>query len=171
MLRKKSYQIFIPEEPEPTPVKVEEIKKIRKPELEEAISAEEEAILPQILPPPPPPPEKVIRKYEKLMPLPVPSEEILDDDYDVFEVDLSVPHTDYAVGLKEAGILANTMTIDEAPSEFFFKINKPSKRPLRAVVGKKFELMPIQEIYVTNPPGMGIAKIVVTFKRKYALRE
>lgn len=89
--------------------------------------------------------------------------------YLVLSVDLSVAHTDEALGLREvlaaAGApYASYMTIIAAPSAFAFKLNSKGMDAIDAAVGLEEKDFEITEIYVTNAAGAGTAQIEVEYR-------
>jgi hypothetical protein len=131
------------------------------------LSPEDATLLEKIIAvPPPPAPEKIA---EKIGAERMPIEEDREEDYDLFEIDLSTPHTDEPLGLATRGIVATSFYIEKAPAPFQYKVNSKARPARDAAVGKGEQRMWIKEIYYSNEAaGADLkAQIVVYYKRKY----
>lgn len=80
--------------------------------------------------------------------------------YKVYELDLSSPRTDEALGLDG---MANTITIMAAPANFSYKINSTDNDSIDAVKGLKQDGVSITEVYISNEAGSGTAKIFLSW--------
>lgn len=86
--------------------------------------------------------------------------------YAVFDVDLSTPHQNLPIGLIPRGVIGTSLTIEQVPNEFFFKVNSVGNDPLLALQGKTYNVGTIREVYITNEENYGTGKMVVTWERQ-----
>ena len=94
---------------------------------------------------------------------PVLTQEIKHKNYKNFTIDLSVAHTDYPLGLRDMGIIADTMTVIKADSDFSYKLNSTANDPTPAEKGQMEDQFEIEEIYITNAAASGEAIIRVAW--------
>lgn len=110
------------------------------------------------------PPEIVIPPPEVVI-----SQPMLPNRYKLFRVDLTVAHSDEALGLatllKGVGVLyASYMSIITVPSAFTFKLNSTDMDAIDASVGLEMDNFEITEIFVTNAELAGTALINVEYR-------
>lgn len=91
-------------------------------------------------------------------------------DYDIFDIDLSIPHTDEPIGIAKLGVVGTSLTIEEAPNEYRYKVNSPGNKPFLALQGKQY-VGNIYELYITNPGTSGIGRILVAWDIKSIKRD
>ena len=87
--------------------------------------------------------------------------QVIHKNYKVYEVDLSVAHTDLEIGLKDSGIIAEGLIVVQADSAVYFKLNAPKNDLIPAFQNLKIENFEIREIYVTNSAATGKLKIML----------
>jgi hypothetical protein len=87
--------------------------------------------------------------------------QVIHKNYKVYEVDLSVAHTDSEVGLKDSGIIAEELIVIQADSAAYFKLNAPKNDLITAFQNLKIKNFEIREIYVTNSAATGKLKIML----------
>ncbi len=97
---------------------------------------------------------------------------ILNDDYRILSIDLSVKHVDKPLGLEAMGIVATSMTIIQADSDFYYKLNDARREPVFVPKGS-YNIIEsdfrITEIYITNEVGSGYAKFRIEFPTEVIL--
>jgi len=81
--------------------------------------------------------------------------------YMSIEVDLSVAHTNKALGLS-SGITYLWVTIERADSPFTYKLNKVTNNSLIGSVGASVTQHEFTEIYVTNAAASATSRAVFT---------
>jgi len=113
--------------------------------------------------------EKIIRPMVAVKPkkpyelTPTLVQEIKDWEYKNFTLDLNVARTDAPLGLRDMGLVANTMTVITltAGAAFSYKMNKVSNDPTPAGAGFVEDQFEIEELYITNTPqGAGTQTII-----------
>lgn len=113
------------------------------------------------------PPLKVPKEVEVVLPekpiAPVLTQEIKQKYYKNFTIDLSVAHEDEPLGLREMGIVADTMTVIRADSSFSYKLNSTANDSTPAEKGLTETDFEIEEIYITNAAASGQAIIRVAW--------
>jgi hypothetical protein len=90
-------------------------------------------------------------------------QELKDTKYKNFTIDLGTARTREPLGLRDLGIVANTMTIIKADSPFYYILNDPSNDPTPAEKGFTEDQFDIEEIYITNEAATGEAIIRVNW--------
>ena len=118
--------------------------------------------LAETIPPLKPPLEVTYKPPEEKI-TPVLTQEVKHKNYKNFTIDLSVAHTDEPLGLRDLGIVADTMTIIRADSTFYYKLNSTRNDPTPAEKGQTEEQFEIEEIYITNSAGSGQAIIRIAW--------
>jgi len=94
---------------------------------------------------------------------PVLTQEIKHKNYKNFIIDLSEAHTDYPLGIRDMGIVADTMTVIRADSSFSYKLNSTSNDATPAEKGQVEDQFEIEEIYITNAAASGQAIIRIAW--------
>jgi len=117
--------------------------------------------------------EKLIRPMEPPKPpragllpdeiTPVLVQEIKNSQYKNLSFSTGVARTDEPLGLRDMGIVADSMTILAIGGGFTYKINKPSNDSTTAVVGLQETEFEIEEVYITNAAVAGTAQIRVNW--------
>jgi len=97
------------------------------------------------------------------------SEPLLANRYKLFRVDLSVAHSDEAMGVGELlrGVgapYASYMSIITVPDDFTFKLNSTDMDAIDAAVGLEMDDFEITEVFITNTLGAGTALINVEYR-------
>lgn len=108
------------------------------------------------------PPEIVIPPVEVVV-------EQLPNRYKIFRVDLTVAHSDEAIGvadlLKGVGTAhASYMSIITVPDDFTFKLNSTDMDAIDAAVGLEWDEFEITEIFITNVVGVGTALVNIEYR-------
>ena len=130
-----------------------------------AVQELEKLIRPMKVPPAPraiPPPDEIS---------PVLVQELKDMGYKNFTLDMTVARTDRPLGIRDLGIVGNSMTVIRrgAPAAiaFNYKINSPENDDTPVVQdGQQETMFEIEELYITNaaaPAGTPTAVIRVTY--------
>lgn len=101
----------------------------------------------EVVPPAPPAPPTALR--------PMLVQEIKNTKYRNFTIDLSVARAKEPLGLRDMGIVGDTMTIIQAEAAFNYILNEPSNDPTPAEKGMVEDQFEIEEIYITNPSAPG----------------
>jgi len=123
---------------------------------ETPISEAETEELQKLIPPP-------LKKVPSYLLKPTLVQELKDVRYKNFVIDLTVARTRKPLGLRDLGIVANTMTVIRADSPFDYILNDPSNDPTPAEKGMTEDQFEIEEIYITNAAATGIAIIRVNW--------
>ena len=79
-------------------------------------------------------------------------------------VDLSVAHTDKSLRLEGNNVTYLWVAIEQADSDFTYKLDRKENSPLIGAVGTSFAQHEFHEIYVTNEAASGLAVFVVGWK-------
>ena len=79
-------------------------------------------------------------------------------------VDLSVAHTDESLGLEGNKVTYLWVAIEQADSDFTYKLDRKENSPLIGAVGTSFSQHEFSEIYVTNEAASGLAVFVVGWR-------
>jgi hypothetical protein len=80
------------------------------------------------------------------------------------EVDLSKAHTDEPLGLEGNKVTYLWVTIEQADSDFTYKLDRKENSPLIGTLGASFSQHEFHEIYVTNEVATGQAVLVVGWR-------
>jgi len=117
--------------------------------------------------------EKLIRPMEPAQPpraglvaaelTPILVQEIKNSQYKNISFSTATARTDAALGLRDMGIVADSITILAIGGGFTYKLNKPSNDSTTAVVGLSETEFEIEEIYITNAAAAGTATIRVNW--------
>lgn len=132
------------EEPEPTLFETPPEPLMKEAELED---------LQKIITPPP-------KKIPAYLLKPTLVQELKDTKYKNFTIDLGTARTREPLGLRDLGIVANTMTVIKATGNFDYILNDPSNDPTPAEKGIKEDQFEIEEIYITNAAQTGKEAII-----------
>jgi hypothetical protein len=79
-------------------------------------------------------------------------------------VDLSKAHADEPLGLEGNNVTYLWVAIEQADSDFTYKLDKIENSPLIGAVGASFSQHEFHEIYVTNEALTGLAVFVVGWR-------
>ena len=79
-------------------------------------------------------------------------------------VDLSVAHTDKSLRLEGNNVTYLWVAIEQADSDFTYKLDRKENSPLIGAVGTSFAQHEFHEIYVTNEAASGLAVFVVGWR-------
>ena len=123
----------------------------------ESIAELEKLIKPMTVPPAP-------RKGEvpaELVPTLV--QEIKNSEYKNIGFDTSVARVNEPLGLRDLGIVADSMTVIAIGGGFSYRINKPTNDLTIASVGLQETDFEIEELYITNPAAPGTATIRINW--------
>lgn len=93
---------------------------------------------------------------------------VLDYNYDVEDVDLTVEHEDHPLHLRDRGIKPDSFTLTRVDAAITFKVNSQSNRSINASKGLFLGGMLIEELYVSNAvavPG-SLAEFVLLYDRR-----
>jgi len=91
--------------------------------------------------------------------VPVLVQEIKNSEYRNLTIDTSIARTNVALGLRDLGIVADSLTILGVGGGFQYRINKPTNDLTTAVLGITEDQFEIQELYITNAAVAGTAII------------
>ncbi len=80
-------------------------------------------------------------------------QEIKDQKYKNFTIDLNVVRTREPLRLRALGIVADTMTIIRADAAFDYILNAPTNDPTPGAAGMAEDQFEIEEVYITNVAG------------------
>jgi len=94
---------------------------------------------------------------------PVLVQEIKNSEYKNISFDTSIARTNAPLGLRDLGIVADTMTILAIGGGFSYRINKPTNDSTNAVVGLQETEFELEEVYITNAAAAGTATIRVNW--------
>lgn len=88
-------------------------------------------------------------------------QEIKDQKYKNFTIDLSVAHIRAPLNLRGLGIVGDTMTIIRGDAAFDYILNAPTNDPTPGAAGMDETEFEIEEIYITNAAaGAGTIAII-----------
>jgi len=94
---------------------------------------------------------------------PILVQEIKNSEYKNIPLDTSVPRNNIALGLRDMGIVADSITILAIGGGFTYRLNKPTNDSTTAVVGLQETEFEIEEVYITNAAVAGTAIIRVNW--------
>lgn len=94
---------------------------------------------------------------------PVLVQEIKNSQYKNFDLDTSVARTDEPLGLRDMGIVADSITILAVGGGFSYRLNSRTNDLTTAVLGLSETEFEIEEIYITNAAVAGTAIIRVNW--------
>jgi len=126
-----------------------------EPSLEPRFSTQQAQELEEAIPIPPMP--------ERITITPTLTQEVKDRGYRNITIDLSTEHTNEPLGIRDLGIIADTMTIIRADSPFTYRINTASNDETPAEKGLAETEFEIEELYITNEALTGKAIIRVNW--------
>lgn len=90
-------------------------------------------------------------------------QEIKNKNYKNFPLDLNVSRTDEPLGLRDMGMVGDTMTIVSvtAGASFTYKMNSPTNDSTPGSAGLSETEFELEEVYITNTPqGVGTQAII-----------
>ena len=92
-------------------------------------------------------------------------QQILNKEYKnfTFVTNPAVPWVDHPLGLRDMGMVADTMSVIALGGGFDYKLNRPSNDPTPAAAGMSETEFEIEEIYVTTPALAGTAIVRVNW--------
>ncbi len=100
-------------------------------------------------------------------PPPILIDEVLQEGYKSFIIDLSVVHTDQKLGVRDLGVIGDAWSCKRADASFDLRLNDVAEDLIPNVQrGDAMDKFQIKELYVTNvaaPPGSQ-ALIILTWK-------
>jgi hypothetical protein len=93
-------------------------------------------------------------------------EEMPNNRYKVFKLDLSVPRSNVPLGLRDIGIVAKSATVTRLDSSATWRRNDPITGESEELsVGYHVDNFEIEELYVTNDAGTGFMTVVVEWRQ------
>jgi len=90
-------------------------------------------------------------------------QEIKNSEYKNLPLDTSIVRNNAPLGLRDMGIVADTMTILAVGGGFQYRLNKPTNDLTTAVLGLQETEFEIEEVYITNVAVVGTAIIRVNW--------
>lgn len=92
---------------------------------------------------------------------PMLTQEIKNKEYKNYIIDLSTARTIPApLGIRDLGVVADTMSVIKAEASFDYRINKPTNDPTPAEKGFVEDQFEIEEVYITNAAAAGKQAII-----------
>ncbi|MCR6691587.1 MAG: hypothetical protein MRT15_04285 [archaeon YNP-LCB-003-016] len=92
-------------------------------------------------------------------------EEVLNNRYKVFKLDLSVARNNEPLGLRDMGIVAKSAVVTRLDSPASWRRNDPTTgEPEELYTGYRVDNFAIEELYITNDVGTGYLTIVVEWR-------
>jgi hypothetical protein len=99
------------------------------------------------------------------MPAVVQVEDVLNNRYKVYRLDLSIPRSNVPLGLRDIGVVARCATVTRMDSPAYWRRNDPSTGELEELsVGYHIDDFAIEELYITNNTGSGYLTVVVEWR-------
>jgi len=100
---------------------------------------------------------------------PVKTIPVRNNQYNVFNIDLSVARDNVPLELKDFLRSRNVefatfMVIINVPAPWSFRVNRGNASLCTAMVGDEWQDFEITEIFITNPVGLGFAQIHIEWR-------